>query len=191
MGCGCASGFVPKVATLAALGLFIGAGHSWMHPIYLRLANPKASPANLVSDSASSSSSSSPAKPHGSVAPQADAPLGLHVSLAQAKQLWDEGLPFIDARLAKDFALGHIAGAKDINPVNFNEPESLDAMKYMDLSKPVVIYCGGGDCHDSENTAILLQQFGFTSFHIFTDGFPAWKAAGYEVEVSSSSEGTR
>jgi len=191
MNCGCFSSLIPRVLTLTAVGLVVGAAHSWTHPVQLRLAETRPiSSTNTPTGSGDPARSTTapgpandPAQAQGSGGTSAEAPLGLHISPTQTKKFWDDGVPFIDARLAKDFVKGHIPGAKNINPVNFNDPESIDALKYMDTSKPIVIYCGGGDCHDSENTAILFQQFGFTSFHIFTDGFPAWQAAGYEVEL--------
>lgn len=183
MGCGCIGELIPRVLTLAALGLLVGAAHSWQHPVALRLVEPTAN-GGLKGGPAPAPGSESPPK---SVAPKPDALLDLHLTLEQTKGMWDRGVPFIDARLAKDFGPGHIAGAKNINPVNFSDPESVQAMQFMDTAGPVVVYCGGGDCHDSENTVILLQQAGFTALHIFTDGFPAWQAAGFEVEPPNAS----
>lgn len=171
---GCVSDLVPRTLTLAALGLLIGAAHSWQHPVSLRLAGPPANAGPTVLSTSEPSGESTPPKP--------DTPTSLHLTLEKTKDLWDQGVPFIDARLAKDFALGHIAGAKNINPVNFSDPESVQALQFMDTTKPVVVYCGGGDCHDSENTVILLQQAGFTTLHVFTDGFPAWLSAGFGIE---------
>lgn len=115
--------------------------------------------------------------------------LGVRISLAQAKALYDSlGADFIDAREAHEFGPGHIPGAYNLTQGQFAGSTTPEVIEIMDPTRPVVIYCGGGNCHASENVAILLQQSGFTSIHIMVDGFPAWVAAGYEVEASADDE---
>lgn len=112
------------------------------------------------------------------------------VDLAEAKRLYDSlEADFIDAREPAQFHPGHIPGAFNLTQADFLGSITPEALEYLDPTRPVVIYCDGGDCHASENVAILLQQAGFTSISIMTDGFPAWVAAGYEVESSPEGAG--
>lgn len=113
------------------------------------------------------------------------APLDVRITLAQAKHLYDSlAADFIDAREPHEFNPGHIPGAYNLTQSHFAGSKTPEALEVLDPARPVVIYCGGGECHASENVAILLQQAGFTSIHIMIDGFPAWVAAGYESEAT-------
>jgi rhodanese-related sulfurtransferase len=60
------------------------------------------------------------------------------------------------------------------------------ALGLIDRSSVVVVYCGGGACDASKNLVITLQNFGFSRFHIMTDGFPAWQQAGHPVAKGPS-----
>ncbi|MBX3366753.1 MAG: rhodanese-like domain-containing protein [Phycisphaeraceae bacterium] len=111
--------------------------------------------------------------------------LDVRITLAQARALYDSGdAEFIDAREANEYGPGHIPGAYNLTQADFRGSRTPDVLTYLDPSRPVVIYCGGGECHASENVAILLQQAGFASIHIMVEGFPSWVEAGYEVEAS-------
>lgn len=113
------------------------------------------------------------------------------IDLAQAKRFYDSlEADFIDAREPAQFRPGHIPGAYNLTQADFLGSVTPEALEYLDPARSVVIYCDGGDCHASENVAILLQQAGFTSIRIMTDGFPAWVAAGYDVESSPEGAGT-
>lgn len=111
--------------------------------------------------------------------PAQPAALGLHITVAQAFELFGQGTPFIDARVKAEFDAGRILGALHNTPADGLKP---DVMRLLDPSRPVVIYCGGGDCKDSENMVILLQGMGFSRPHIMTDGYPGWVSAGHPVE---------
>ena len=174
-----ASQLTIQVLALGALGLMAGAAHSWRTPVHLRL-EP-----SVVKMSDPVAPAPIPSRVEGTTAPGAGeaAVLGLHITLVQAKALFDQGVTFIDARTDRDYLVGAIPGTQHITPAGFSRPETTEKLRFLDRSLPAVVYCGGGDCEDSENLVILLQQAGYTNLHIMTDGFPAWKAAGYEVEV--------
>lgn len=159
-----------RALALLGLAFLVGAVHSLLTPVELRLRPPP---------DATTGPSQSPGDPN----PPAHAAAGLHVSIAEAFELFQQGIPFIDARLRKDYDEGRVMGAFHNPPAEGLRP---DVLRFLDPSRPVVIYCGGGDCKDSENLAILLQQMGFTRLHIMTDGFPAWKAAGHPVEAGGT-----
>jgi rhodanese-related sulfurtransferase len=103
------------------------------------------------------------------------------ITLDQAWRLYELGDPFIDAREVEKFRLGHIAGAFHVfaGAFDINAP----ALKVLDPSQRVVIYCAGGTCQDSENVAIRLQQAGFTRLHIMTAGYDDWVQAGHPADA--------
>lgn len=118
-------------------------------------------------------------------APQ-PAQLELEITTAQAKTLFDEGTTFLDARLAREYTAEHIRFALHLDSNELGSPEAAAVLAKLTPTQRLVIYCGGGDCHASHNLAIFLQQAGYTSLHIFKDGFPAWKSAGYETSTGEN-----
>jgi rhodanese-related sulfurtransferase len=166
--------------TLAVMGLSLAAGlidQSIRGRITTSLAPEPVAPAPAQSPNASTPSATSEAKP--ALDPR-------FVDLAGAKAMIDAGgLHIVDARTQEDFDKGHIPGAMLMPPSAFfggKIPEPI-ATNSMIRAFPVLIYCNGGDCDASEQVAIRLREFGFST-KIFHDGFPAWKAAGYSVEAS-------
>jgi rhodanese-related sulfurtransferase len=154
-----------RALAIIGLAVIIGAVHSLRTPVELRLR------AANGSESEGPSAAAAPTEPSGP---------GLNITIAQAWDLFQRGVPFIDARLKKEYEQGRVMGAFHNPPAGGLRP---DVVRFLDPAQPVVIYCGGGDCKDSENLAILLRQMGFTRLHIMTDGFPAWQAAGHPVEA--------
>ncbi len=112
--------------------------------------------------------------------------LGTEISTAEAYQLWlTAEVAFIDARPQYQYIEGHIPFAYLV-PVDTIDKGRLGDMMDMggvDPSQRVVVYCEGGSCDSSKLVALSLQDIGFTTIHIDVDGFPAWQAAGYEVET--------
>ncbi len=91
---------------------------------------------------------------------------------------------FVDARSAEEFAEEHIAGATNL-PFDdvFKKPalaKSLDPR-----GRPIVVYCGGGDCELSRNLAFTLLDAGYHRVVVFTGGLPAWKTAGEPVRTGA------
>ncbi|MEO1534286.1 MAG: rhodanese-like domain-containing protein [Planctomycetota bacterium] len=105
---------------------------------------------------------------------------GLEVDLATAKALHENQLAtFVDARVASEFEAGHIEGALSISPAALDANSSMFVLDVIDPDKPIVIYCGGGDCDDSHRVAEMLQDLrGFRQTHVFTDGYQTWADAG-------------
>ncbi|MFG0328435.1 MAG: rhodanese-like domain-containing protein [Phycisphaerales bacterium] len=115
--------------------------------------------------------------------------LGEEVSLREAKALYDAGMAdFIDARLLEPYVEGHIPGAFHIPPTSLQGgsiPPHLNSGILQPDDRHKVIYCPGGDCDASHLVRDLLISIGFPdrTLHIMTEGFPAWRDAGYPVEV--------
>lgn len=158
---------VTRALAIVGLAGIIGAAHSVHTPVRLRL------------EGVDAGGSASAPIPDGGALSAAPTGLGLNISVAEAWELFQQGTPFIDARLKPDYDESRVMGAFHNPPAGGLRPE---VIRFLDPSRPVVIYCGGGDCKDSENLAILLQQMGFTRLHIMKDGFPAWRSAGHPVE---------
>lgn len=104
----------------------------------------------------------------------------LEIDLATARALHENQLAtFVDARVASEFEAGHIEGALSISPAALDANSSLFVLDVIDPDKPIVIYCGGGDCDDSHRVAEMLQDLrGFRQTHVFTDGYQTWDDAG-------------
>jgi rhodanese-related sulfurtransferase len=101
-----------------------------------------------------------------------------------AAWLHARGALFLDARRSKDFAEGHVAGARSFPiweaQVVKERVEALVA-EGRDLSLPVVLYCTGGDCEDSHMLAQMLFGAGFENLLVYRDGYPDWQARGGAV----------
>ncbi len=101
-----------------------------------------------------------------------------------AAWLHSRGALFLDARRSKDFADGHVAGARSFPiweaAVVKERVEALVA-EGRDTALPVVLYCTGGDCEDSHMLAQTLFGAGFENLLVYRDGFPDWKARGGAV----------
>lgn len=123
----------------------------------------------------------------GTATPPPVAPQGAirEITVAEAKKWYDQGAIFLDARPRKDSEReGRIPGSQLLGPGDVDRNPPPEVLNAMDPEKEVVIYCIGGDCHDSHNLATLLEARGFTKLLVLTEGFPGWVAAGYEVDKS-------
>ena len=49
-----------------------------------------------------------------------------------------------------------------------------------------MVYCAGGDCHDSRLVANALLTLGFSEVSVFTGGWEAWLAARLPATVGSA-----
>lgn len=96
----------------------------------------------------------------------------------EAAWLHAHGALFLDARRTAMYLDGHIPGAKSFSAWEDGLPEKVDQLSLFtrDLKMPVVVYCSGGDCHDSHLVAQKLWLAGFRNLRIYTDGYPDWEA---------------
>lgn len=109
--------------------------------------------------------------------------LDVKISLAQALTLQGRGVVFIDGRKAEPFAAGHLEGALHISTddLSAGAPAWKDYYQTANLDEPVVVYCDGGDCHESEQLRAMMMQARFKHVFIMEDGYPGWAAAGLPV----------
>lgn len=83
----------------------------------------------------------------------------------------------IDVRPEREFGLGHLPRAINI-PLNKLEKR----LSRLPKAQEIVAYCRGPYCVLSFEAVALLRTNGYRA-HRLIDGFPEWKAAGFEVEV--------
>lgn len=101
------------------------------------------------------------------------------ITLGEAFRLFENGAFFLDARYEADFRAGHIEGAFWMPASRVTTPAGMGELQIIEPGGTVVIYCTGGDCDASENTAIRLEQAGFTfDIRILGKGYQDWLDAG-------------
>jgi rhodanese-related sulfurtransferase len=107
------------------------------------------------------------------------------ISSREAWKSFQANTPFLDARRSAEYLEGHIAGAWCV-PVWEADVEdrllSFKAARQPGPEDPIVIYCSGGDCHDSHLLAAKLLNDGYGHLLIYRDGFPDWMAQKRPVE---------
>lgn len=90
--------------------------------------------------------------------------------------LKDSILQLIDVRTPKEFAEGHLKGARMIN---FYDKDFLDQMSKLDKKKELYIYCRSGN--RSGQAAEKLKNIGFTKVYDLQGGIKKWNAKGLET----------
>ena len=106
------------------------------------------------------------------------------ISLDQFRgMVGDHQAIILDARAAPFYQLGHIPDALNLSRDDFAADyrrlrPTLDAAK----DKSIVVYCSGGDCHDSRMVASALLSLGFSQVRVFTGGWSGWTEAGLPIE---------
>lgn len=180
---------------LTALAVGLGAAHSAMTPIVLRAGGggeQRVQPQGGAAAGALDGVGTGLPEGTGGVGVAESAPgtvvdpttLGFEVTLEQAYALFETGAAdFIDARSPAEYDAGRILGAMNVPADGFTADRLNALIEIYGLDRPLIVYCGGGDCHASETVAALLQQAGFTSVHEMRAGFPGWQEAGYDVEL--------
>jgi len=90
----------------------------------------------------------------------------------------------LDARPSVFFENGHVPGALNLARDEFaHDYRALTGVLQAAHDKPIIVYCSGGDCHDSRLVANALLSLGFGDVRVFTGGWDAWSAAGLPVST--------
>jgi rhodanese-related sulfurtransferase len=102
----------------------------------------------------------------------------------EARQLFDAGALFLDARRTGAYHDGHIPGARAFSVWESDIDEKVGALFYevTDQQQPIVVYCTGGNCEDSHMLAQKLWGIGYENVLVYTDGFPGWLSIDGAVE---------
>ena len=91
----------------------------------------------------------------------------------------------LDARASSIYELGHVPTALNLSRVEFaSDFRRLSPVLKSAHDKPIVVYCSGGDCHDSKMVASALLSLGFERVRVFTAGWEGWSGAGLPSEHS-------
>jgi rhodanese-related sulfurtransferase len=84
----------------------------------------------------------------------------------------------LDARPSVFYEQGHVPGALNLARADFaRDYRHLSPSLKSAADKPIIVYCSGGDCHDSRLVANALLSLGFSNVSVFTGGWEAWSAA--------------
>lgn len=105
------------------------------------------------------------------------------ITVEQAGQLHARGEAlFADARTRSAFEAGHIAGAVNLDPNDFDQ-WSQHLAEDVDMDRTVVAYCDGARCPLAEELAEKLTWLGFENVFYLKDGWTRWQAAGLPIET--------
>jgi len=93
----------------------------------------------------------------------------------------------LDARPSVFFENGHVPGALNLARDDFAEDyRRLAGVLQSARDKPIIVYCSGGECHDSRLVANALLTLGFSNVSVFTGGWEAWSASGLPADKGSA-----
>jgi rhodanese-related sulfurtransferase len=94
----------------------------------------------------------------------------------------------LDARPKVFFERGHVPGALNLARDNFvRDYRRLSVTLRTAADKPIIVYCSGGDCHDSRLVANALLTLGLSNVSVFTGGWQEWSGAGLPKSTGSGS----
>ncbi|MBV1860621.1 MAG: rhodanese-like domain-containing protein [Nannocystaceae bacterium] len=97
-----------------------------------------------------------------------------------AERLANPETTLLEALPQRHWSAGHIPGAKRVNV----ESAATDAIEAgVSKRSPVLVYCTGPTCSNSQQAADALIAAGFEKVAVFEGGKEAWLAAGYSLEV--------
>ena len=118
------------------------------------------------------------------------------VSFDQVKQFLHDpsyaqgSIIFVDARDDDHYQAGHIPGAYQLD---YYHPEKYLAtvLPACQSAKQIVVYCTGGDCEDSEMTAIMLRDGGIPNekLFVYSGGWNEWEPSGQPIETGARNSG--
>jgi rhodanese-related sulfurtransferase len=111
-----------------------------------------------------------------------DLPRPIQIQLPVVKEFFDAGgALLIDAREPEEYETSRIPGSVNISfDMAISDPSFLETLETG--NRPLIVYCGGGECEVSINLAWELIQAGHPRVTYFEGGFPEWVEAGYPVE---------
>jgi len=106
-----------------------------------------------------------------------------YLTLEEFSEFVDKGGLVLDARPEIFHRLGHVPGAISLPRDDFeNAYATLRATLEAGKTRPLVVYCSGSSCEDSELVKKSLVALGYTQVAIFKDGWSEWQAAGKPEE---------
>lgn len=107
------------------------------------------------------------------------------VNAAQARQLYELGVLFIDVRPAREWSWGHVHGALHM---------ALDG-RFADLAQPdwprglpMVLYCDSEVCPQGAEAARRAVGWGYQQVYYFRSGYFAWQLLDFPQGKGSAGE---
>jgi rhodanese-related sulfurtransferase len=101
------------------------------------------------------------------------------IPAAQAKERFDRGVLFLDARPVANYEMSHIPNALPLPEDDFDRHFTAIESR-LRSSFDAVVYCAGYGCEASHLVAERLKAKGI-HVAILNEGWPAWTDAGYPV----------
>lgn len=118
------------------------------------------------------------------LAPASPPPVGT-ISLTDARLLFEtDAAHFVDARPGRDFAEGHVAGARNV-PLEERAGALERLLRELPRTETLIVYCEGGDCESASELSAWFAGNGWRDVRVLDDGYPAWLAAGFPVAQGS------
>ena len=99
-------------------------------------------------------------------------PAALHQRLQQER--WT----VIDVNSRDSWEKGHVPGARNLDPVAYEErelPPNKDA--------PLVFYCSNPMCRKAPNAARRAKKLGYVNVHVMSAGISGWLSANLPTEA--------
>lgn len=100
-------------------------------------------------------------------------------------------LIIIDARSDAHYQEGHIPGAYQLDHF-YPERYLATTLPACQTAEQILVYCNGGTCDDSLQTAIFLRDAGIPRerLFIYVGGIAEWKEKGLPVEIGARKSGS-
>ncbi len=109
--------------------------------------------------------------------PQASAAPLPRIAVAEATSLCEAcSAAFVDARSAREYEAGHVAGAIHLPPVG--HPDESAALSRLAGASTVVVYDGEASCALAEGVGRRLVALGFRDVRVLDGAWAAWLAGG-------------
>lgn len=102
------------------------------------------------------------------------------IDTGKAKQLFDEGVNFLDVRSNRDWEAGRIPGSKHLELKKVYNQESL--LEFSGPEEKIVIYCNSSGCMRSSKACKKAVGWGYQQVYYYRLGYPDWQSKGYAVE---------
>jgi rhodanese-related sulfurtransferase len=123
-----------------------------------------------------------PVQPDSTPLAQGQAP---SITLADARSHFESGAAlFADARPLKAFQMGHIKGAMNLDPYEF-DAWSENFFFQFPADSLIITYCDGAMCTLSLELAEKLIGLGYEKVFVLKDGWHLWKAAQLPTEKTA------
>ncbi len=102
----------------------------------------------------------------------------VEVTLDEAEKLAADtnNVVVLDVRTRKEFAAGHLAGAKNLD---FYAPDFEQQLSKLDKSTPFLVHCATGG--RSAEARDKMKALGFKTIYHMDGGYKAWSKAGKKV----------